>query len=230
MKKISPEFLTTIDFMFNAKVRDNDGNFTDEERDIFTKQMIQGYKVGCLNLECQQIGMSTLTQLTKVMRRHQRFHAFNFYGNNICDYGIPTVYQILLANKEITVLDIGCNDLTQQSQQVLYNIIKDTNIKSLQLGEREEKWHANKFNVNFLSELIDAIKKKNQIVCLGLNGLKLAERKGSKMISLTNKLADYISLDHKLKTLCISNCGFSSADMVVVTTMGLLQNKYIRYF
>ena len=228
-KRIPQELLDTIEFLFHAKARDNGGTFTEEEREIFRKQLIQGYKMGCLNLECQQIGMATLTQITKVMRRHKNFHSFNFYGNNICDHGIPTVLQLLLANKEITVLDIGCNDLTQQSQQVLFNIIKQTNLKSLQLGERADKWHANKFSVNFLSDLIEVIKEKSQIVCLGLNGLKLSTRKGSKRQSIADKLAEYVSLDDKLRTLCISNCGFTTADMVVVTTMGLLQNKYIRF-
>ena len=229
MKSIPQELYDTIDFLFMARVRDCSGNYTEEERDIFTKKMVSGYKVGCLNLECQQIGMSVLTQLTKVMRRHKNFHAFNFYGNNICDHGILTVYQLMVSNKQVTNLDIGCNDLSQQSQQTLFDIIKDTNLKSLQIGEKDEKWHPNKFGVKLLAELIDKIKAADRITCLGLNGLKMSSRKGSKRYSIADKLADYISQDTKLRTLCIADCGFNSADMVTVTTLGLLRNRYIQY-
>ncbi|EAY16906.1 Leucine Rich Repeat family protein [Trichomonas vaginalis G3] len=228
-KKVPPNFLEAIRYLYSAKVKDNMGVSTDEEKEIFFKQVKNGFKYGILNLENQQSGMTLLTQLTKLLRQFKDFHCLNLYGNNVCDHGLLTVYQNLTANHNITAIDLGSCNLSHQSQQLLYDMVRETGIDSLQLGNHNVVFYSNKFPPEFLAELLNRIRIAKRIKCLGLSGLKLSARKGPKRYSIAGNLAYFLENDDIIKTLNISGCDFNTVDMADLVTNGFLKNSSLQY-
>lgn len=227
--KISNNFLEAIRYLYSAKVKDNMGISTDAERDLFFKQVKNGYKYGILNLENQQSGMTVLTQLTKLLRQFKDFHCLNLYGNNVCDHGLLTVYQNLIANHNITAIDLGSCNLSQQSHQILFDIVKDSALDSIQLGNHNTVFYTNKFPPEFLVELLNRIRIAHRVKCFGLSGLKLSARKGPKRYSIAGDVAFFLENDDLIKTLNISGCDFNSVDVAELVSNGILKNRSLRY-
>lgn len=220
-----------IDSLFQAKIRDNgtELDYTEEEYNKFCNQFERGFPIGTLDFTGQQIGMNILTKLTKVLRESKHIRSFQLYGNLIRDHGIHSLYQLLITNPGVVILDVGCNDFTNQAVPCLIDIILSTLIKSLQIGVTGLAWHNNKFNVQSLHELLIAIQSCNRIQCLGLSGLKLSVRHGARRISIAEPFADYLRQDVALQSLSISDCGFTPKEMESVLMKGLAYNSHIKF-
>lgn len=217
------------DGLFQAKIQDSGAEYSEEDYIRFCSQLEKAFPVGTLDFTGQQIGMNILTKLTKVLRESKHIRAFMLYGNLIRDHGIHSLYQLLITNPRVVILDIGCNDLTNQAVPAVIDIILGTEIVSLQIGATGIAWHNNKFNTNSLIEIINAVHQANRIECLGLSGLKLSVRQGARRLTIAEELANFINVDQYLKSLSISNCGFIPHDVEVVTQCGLLHNNRIKF-
>lgn len=114
----------TYDGLFKAKLRDNGIEFSEDDYKRFCTQLDNSFSKGVLDLSGQRIGINMLTKLTKVLRQAPHIRVFNLYGNLIRDHGIHSLLQLLLANQQVEVLDIGCNDLSNQAVPCLIDIIK----------------------------------------------------------------------------------------------------------
>ncbi|KAH0787757.1 Leucine Rich Repeat family protein [Histomonas meleagridis] len=210
-------------------MRDNGLEYSDDEYKRFLNRISPAYDKGILNLSGQRIGINVLTKLTKVLRTSPHIRKFNFYGNLIRDHGMHTLLQLLLTNTQVEVIDIGCNDLTNQAVPCLIDIIKQTNIKSLQLGVNGVAWHTNKFNLKSLTDIINAVHQSNRIECLGLNSLKFSIRQGTKRSTIADYFAEFIREDNCLKSLSLSDCDLSIKEEDIVTADGLLTNGNIKF-
>lgn len=217
------------DGLFNAKIRDSGSQYSDDEYNRFAGQFERGFRVGTIDFTAQRVGVGILTKLTKILRESKHIRSFQFYGNLIRDYGMVVVLQLLLGNPSIVILDVGCNDLTNQSVSCLVDMITCTTITSLQLGATSIAWHHNKFNLQGMTELLDAVQSVQRIKCLGLSGLKLAARQGARRVSMAEPLAMLISTSQVLESISIANCGFTLKDMEIVTMQGLVKNKGLRF-
>ena len=218
-----------FDGLFKAKLRDNGIEYSDDNYRSFCAQISRSFLKGILDLSGQRIGINTLTKLTKVLRTSPFIRVFNLYGNLIRDHGLQSLLQLLIANPQVEVVDIGCNDLTNRSIACLVDIIKTTNVRSLQLGSIGVAWHNNKFHIQSVSEILAAVHSTGRIECLGLHGMKMSERQGSRRMSIVQELADFIANDHALRSLAIGDNGFTLKEEDVVTVQGLLMNERIRY-
>ena len=147
----------TFDGLFKAKLRDNGIEYSEDDYKRFCSQLSSSFSKGVLDLSGQRIGINMLTKLTKVLRQAPHIRVFNLYGNLVRDHGIHSLLQLLLANQQVEVLDIGCNDLSNQAVPCLIDIIKETKIKSLQIGTTGLAWHNNKFSLLSLIDIIKAI-------------------------------------------------------------------------
>ena len=119
-------------------------DYSEDDYKRFCSQLSSSFSKGVLDLSGQRIGINMLTKLTKVLRQAPHIRVFNLYGNLVRDHGIHSLLQLLLANQQVEVLDIGCNDLSNQAVPCLIDIIKETKIKSLQIGTTGLAWHNNK--------------------------------------------------------------------------------------
>ena len=218
----------TFDSLFKAMVRDNGAENSEDDYKRFHNQIKKSFSKGVLDLSGQRIGINVLTKLTKVLRTAPHIRVFNFYGNMIRDHGIHTLVQLLKANLQVEVLDIGCNDLTNQAVSYVIDIIRNTRIYSLQLGTRGLAWHNNKFSLISLSEIIAALKETKRMQCLGLSGLTMSMRNGARRINVADDVSDFVSQDKMLKTLTLAGCEFAPKEIRVVCD-GLLRNDKIRY-
>jgi Ran GTPase-activating protein (RanGAP) involved in mRNA processing and transport len=218
-----------FDGLFKARLRDNGTEYSDDDYKRFCAQLDRSFAKGILNLSRQRIGINVLTKLTKVLRTAPFIRVFNFYGNLIRDHGIHSLLQLLVANAQVQVLDLGCNDLTDRSVPCVVDIIKKTRIRSLQIGELTLASHTNKFTILSISEIINATKEASRLECVGFSGLKMSERHGSHRNTAVEVLADYIAEDPAVSTLSISNNGFSLREEDVLTANGLLMNPRLRF-
>lgn len=218
-----------FDGLYKAKLRDNGIEHSEDDYKRFCRQLNRSFSKGILDLSCQRIGINILTKLTKVLRAAPHIRVFNFYGNLIRDHGIHSLLQLLMANTQVEVVDIGCNDLGNSSIPTIIEIIKSTNVKSLQLGATGVAWHNNKFSLQCLTDLINAMHGAGKIECLGLASIKMSTREGSRRVSIADVLADYINDDPTLKSVAICDCGFSLREEDLVTTHGLLSNERLKF-
>jgi Ran GTPase-activating protein (RanGAP) involved in mRNA processing and transport len=220
---------TPFDGLFKAKLRDNGIEYSDDDYKRFCAQLEQNFWKGTLNLSRQRIGINVLTKLTKVLRTAPFIRVFNLYGNLIRDHGIHSLLQLVTANTQVQVLDIGCNDLTDRSIPCVVDIIRATEVRSFQLGERGTALHTNKFTILSMTEIINALKAAARVQCLGFSGLKMSDRQGVRRTSAVEVLADYIAEDEALSTLVLSNNAFSLREEDVLTAQGLLLNSVLRF-
>ena len=218
----------SFDGIFKAKLRDNNTEYSEDDYKRFCRQLNASFSKGILNLSGQRIGINVLTKLSKLMRANQHVTSFNFYGNLIRDHGIHSLTQLLLVNTQVRVLDIGCNDLTNQAVPSIIDIIRDTNIESIQIGTTGAGWHNNKFTVQALIDIVTAVKEADKIQCLGLSGLPMSTRVGARKISMNNELADFVSKESALRSLSIASVGFPAKEQAVVSE-GILQNRQLKY-
>ncbi|OHT07555.1 hypothetical protein TRFO_05189 [Tritrichomonas foetus] len=220
-----------IDSLFKAKIRDNgtESEYTEDEYHRFCSQLEKAFPVGTLDFTSQQIGMNILTKLTKVLRESKHIRSFKLYGNLIRDHGIHSLLQLLITNPKVVILDIGCNDFTNQAVPCLIDIILNTTITSLQIGATSLAWHNNKFNIQSLIDILIACNKSKRIKCLGLSGLKMSIRQGARRVSMAENLASFIRNDLTIRSLSIADCGFTPKDMETVAITGLLLNDRLKF-
>ncbi|EAY10789.1 Leucine Rich Repeat family protein [Trichomonas vaginalis G3] len=219
---------TSFEGIFKAKLRDNNAPFSEDDYKRFCNQLKASFAVGVLNLSGQRIGINVLTKLSKLLRANQQITAFNFYGNLIRDHGIHSLLQLLMVNTRVKVLDIGCNDFTNQAVPTIVDIINNTKITSLQIGTVGVAWHNNKFTIPALSDIVRAVQGSNRIECLGLSGLCMSFRVGARKISMDADLAHFIEESSTLKSLSIAENGFAPKEQEVVLN-GLLQNENLKF-
>lgn len=213
--------------LYMSLIRDIGVDFTEHGYNNFIKQVRTAFKRGVIDLSNQQISASVLTNLTKVFGIATNARKLNLYGNLIADHGLSSVIQLLLTYPSITVLDIGCNNLTNQGMSAILDIIRNTNITSLQLGAAGLPWHKNTFSLKSLRELFEELLITSKIKCLGLSGIPFTARKGSRRYSIVAEFTEFIRQYDVLHTLSISDCSLLVHDAEKIFLQGLSKNTGI---
>ena len=195
----------------------------------FMKQIKSNLKYNILNLEKMRLTIRGLIGIPKILRFLPKITKINFYDNLIQDSGVHSVFNMFRTHLQIKSLDIGCNDLSDGSILTLCDLLKKTNINRLQLGRKEVTWQANKFSLDFLSNLLNVIIEKNNIECLGLSGI--IGIKSKKMIQkspLSYFINQLVQNSNTISTLDISHLGFVETDQDLLGK-GFSINKSLRY-
>lgn len=213
--------------LYMSLIRDIGVDFTEQGYNNFIKQVRTAFKRGVIDLSNQQISASVLTNLTKVFGIATNARKLNLYGNLIADHGLSSVIQLLLTYPSITVLDVGCNNLTNQGMSAILDIIRNTNITSLQLGAAGLPWHKNTFSLKSLRELFEELLITSKIKCLGLSGIPFTARKGSRRYSIVAEFTEFIRQYDVLHTLSISDCSLLVHDAEKIFLQGLSKNTGI---
>ena len=218
-----------LDDLFRAKIRDSGGEFREEEFNRFCHQLEKAFPQGTLDFTSQQIGMGILTKLTKVLRESKHIRCFKLYGNLIRDHGILSLLQLLVANPQVVILDIGCNDFSNQAVQCIVDMIIGTSITSLQLGATGLAWHNNKFTIQGLTDILHAVHEAQRVQCLGLSGIRMSVRQGPRRLTIADRLAEFIRMDQVLLSLSFANSGFTQKEMEQITMDGLVWNNTLKF-
>ena len=218
-----------LDDLFMAKIRDSGTEWREEEFNRFCNQFERAFPQGTLDFTSQQVGMGILTKLTKVLRESKHIRSFKLYGNLIRDHGILSLLQLLVANPRVVILDIGCNDFTNQAVQCIVDMIIGTSITSLQLGATGLAWHNNKFTMQGLTDILNALREARRVQCLGLSGLRMSIRQGPRRLTIADRLAEFIRQDDVLLSLSFANCGFIQKEMEQITEQGLIWNTTLKF-
>ncbi|KAK8838383.1 Leucine-rich repeat-containing protein 74A [Tritrichomonas musculus] len=217
-----------INDLYSAKLSDQECEEVECDRLRFIKQVEDGFKINVFDLNYSQSGINVLTRIPKFFRFFPKLKYLHFYSNLFRDSGLSKILEILQENHQITHLDIGCNDLSDGSLICMMDIIKSTNIKSLQLGRREESLQMNRYTKDSLNKIMNVISDQNSLQCFGISGIPLVKQKVVFNAGQFSKhLSNLISHCTKLKTLDISYCGLNDNDQINLAE-GFLSNKSIR--
>lgn len=208
------EALTEI---YQAKTWDNQFAIESEsERRRFMKRLRLGLKQRILDLSFWQCKMNVLGKIPKMVRLFPRIRSLNLYNNMIKDTGLPRVYHILHSEPQIVVLDIGANELTDDSYMRMIDIIKNTEIESLQMGRRgDPSAQDNKYSTDILTSIIKAVSERGKLRCFGISGTPMFRQKVSKQIA--PYLAEMLDACPDMETLDLSSCGLIDSDQLVLS-------------
>lgn len=202
-----------IDDLYCSKLSDQECEEVECDRLRFVQQVEAGFKNNVFDLSHSQSGTNVLTRIPKFFRFFPKLKYLDFYSNLFRDSGLQKILEILQENHQITHLDIGCNDLSDGSTICMIDIIKKTNITSLQLGRREESLQMNRYTKDSLNKIMDVISERNSLECFGISGIPLVKQKVVFNAGHFSKhLSNLISNCSKLKTLDISYCGLTDND------------------
>lgn len=127
-----------IDDLYHAKLADNECDEVECDLQRFVQQVQSGLKIKVFDLRNMQIQLGVLARIPKFFRLLPNIRKLDLYANLIRDEGLQEVLQMLQSNSYITVIDVGCNDLTDGSAMTICSLLKTKNLKSLQLGRHEE--------------------------------------------------------------------------------------------
>ena len=214
--------------LYHAKALDTNVEEVDCDRVRFLQQLEAGFKQNFLDLTNMQAGMNVMARIPKFFRLVPNLKHLHFYSNLFRDSGLQKIYGILHTNPQIVSVDVGCNDLTDSSMISLLDIVTNTDIKSLQLGRRDETFQMNRYTKNCLISVIDSIITRNSLQCFGISGIPLVKQKKTLLSrDFVPILSKAIAKCTNLKTLDISYCGLTDADQSIMQA-GFDENQSLK--
>ena len=198
------------------------------DRERFMKQLQRGFKHRVLDLSFLQCKTNVLARIPKMLRLVPRIRVLQLYNNLIKDAGLQRIYHIVSSEPQIVVLDIGANELTDDSYMRMIDIVKQTEIESLQLGRRREpSAQDNKYSTDVLVSIIQAVTERKKLTCFGISGTLMFRQKVAKQIA--PHLSEMISSCEGLEALDISACGLLDTDQAVLA-QALVKNTSLTTF
>ena len=221
---------SVLDDFYDMKTENDDLDvIPDDDYSRFMNQIQTGLNVNVLDCKKMHIGVHALNGVQRMMRYLPKLVKIDFYDNLIRDSGLKSVLNILLANRSITHIDLGCNDLGDGCALVLSDIIRKTPLKSLQLGRREMVWQANKLNADCVFTVLNTIIETNKLECLGLAGIiEPKSKKGLNRITTSELIANVIKKCTKLSTLNLSYDSLTEEDQELLEN-GFSVNEHLRH-
>jgi Leucine-rich repeat (LRR) protein len=229
--ELSEELLTAISELFQVHtsgrvVEDS----IDDDYAHYLTQLTDGFGRQVLSFQGLHFKMHVLTRVPKLLRLMPGLRKLDLFDNLLQDSGVQALSQILLANPQITSLDIGRNDLSEGCLICLCDLIRDLPIRRLQLGSRSLQWQINRFSPEALSHIVDTIAAADRLECVGLAGTCAGKdmRKSREMRKLAVHVGRLVATSGRLSTLDVSSLGFVEADQATLGD-GFGQSASLRY-
>ena len=91
-----------------------------------------------LTLRGAHLGSAAASTIAKFCRNRTDLVKLDLYYNSLRDQGLSIISHFIQLNKGVNILNIGCNDLTDKSQNYLAGMILSNHLYSLQLGVTEK--------------------------------------------------------------------------------------------
>ena len=222
------DYSQAINELYQCKLSDNTNENIEIDYIQFFKQLQRGFNYHTLDLDRVLFGNNVLSRLGRVLRMVPGVDRLKFYGNLIRDGGIQKVVQLLQTNPQITFLDIGSNELTDESLRHIKEILKKTCITSLQIGSFENTYQQNRFTWEAVEVMMEVIAKRGIMVCFGIGGIgALKQAKMGKAKDFSKYLSKLICRCKKLATLDISRCNLVDSDQAIIAA-GFFENNSLK--
>lgn len=218
-----------INELYQSKVIDNPREQLEGDFIKFAKQVQNGFVHHTLDLQKLQFGLTVLSRIPRLMRIVPGITRLNFYGNLIKDSGLPKVFQLLELNLQVKYLDLGANDLCDDSMIAMLDIVRNVPLKSLQLGSYDDMYQPNRFTRESLEAIMAEICISNQLECFGIGGIgSIKQKKTQKAKKFSKHLSKLLVTCDKLRTLNISKCNLVDSDQSILAA-GFSENKNLKY-
>ena len=215
--------------LFQATQIDNEKFAIKGDKDFFTKQFKKGIENNELKLTNQQAALTMLSRIPKALRYFPNICYLNLYGNIIRDEGLSRVKGICSNSPNIIKLDVGSNDLSDASALILAEIIKETNIKSLQIGRKGPSYTQNWFTRDGLVTIIKAVRKTNKLRCFGIAGIAgMKQKKTQRYRDFPIYISNLFEKCTNLVTLDLTDSGFHTSDQFELAK-GIRENKNLKH-
>ena len=215
--------------LYQAKLADSSAQPIEQDYIKFIKQITRGIKYGELDLTGVQGSYNVFSRVPRIIRQFTKIYSLKFFANLNKDLGMQRILQILRTIPRITVMDIGCNDVSDESASLITDIITFTNIVSLQLGKKGRNLSMNRFTRDGITNMLRALEERNNLKCLGMSGIgSIRQKKTRKFMEYSSLIGSVIAKCNKLSTLDISECGFTDMD-VIPLAVGFEANKTLRH-
>lgn len=215
--------------LYQAKLSDTGHQAIENDYMKFVKQITHGLEFGELDLTNVQGSYNVFSRVSRFIRQYSKIYSLKFFANLNKDIGMQRILQILKTNPKIKVIDIGCNDLSDESASLLTDIITMTNVRSLQLGKKGRSLSMNRFTRDGVTQMLETLAMKNSLVCLGISGIgSIKQKKTHNFIEYSSLLGKVIANCPRISTLDISECGLCATDLDPLVE-GFNKNKTLRH-
>lgn len=215
--------------LYQAKLADSGSEALENDYLKFIKQITEGLAYKVVDFTGIQGSYNVFSRLTRLLRQYPSVYSLKFFSNLNKDIGLQRIVQVCRTNPRITSLDIGCNDLSDESCGIMIDMVKYSNLNSLQLGKFNQTLLANRFTRDGITNFIIDISKQNKLRKLGLSGIgSLKQRKTLKYNDFSQVIGNMIALCTKLLTLDISEMGFVDSDIPHIS-QGFSFNKTLKH-
>jgi Ran GTPase-activating protein (RanGAP) involved in mRNA processing and transport len=207
-----------LEDVYKAKITDSDCEDLEPERLRFMDHLNSNLKFRVFDMRDMQAGMNVICRLPKIFRIRPDISILHMHGNLIRDSGLPKILQLIQANPNVRVLDIGANDISDCGVVYLGEMLRQSKVTSLLLGcQGEASIQENRFGREGLCSFFQVMRQTDSLKCLGIRGLGLSHAGPPSKASLFPKeLANVIGHCSNLENLDISKCGLIDADQRVL--------------
>lgn len=202
-----------LDDLYLARNADKDQEGVESDRLNFLNQVGSGFERRVCDLAFMQCGLNVLARIPKVLRLVPKIRSMLLYNNLVRDGGLQKVFEILQENPNIVVLDIGANDLSDSSLTQMIDIIKRSDLVSLQIGRREPSLQENQYSQPGIAAILDMVMARNTLRCFGVAGIPLSKhRRRAPGRDFAERIANLLNTCTRMEVLDISWCGLTAAD------------------
>lgn len=215
--------------LYQAKLADNGSEALENDYLKFIKQVTEGLTYKVVDFTGCQGSYQVFSRLTRLIRQYPTVYSLKFFANLNKDIGLQRIVQVCRTNPRITSLDIGCNDLSDESCSIMSDMVKYSNLNSLQLGKFDNELLHNRFTRDGITPFLIEITKLNKLRKLGLSGIgSIKQRKTIKYNEFSQVVSELVAKCSKLLTLDLSEMGFIETDLPVLTS-GFERNHTLKH-
>ena len=133
--------LLFLEELYVAKCKDTGEEPTREEFMHFSGRLKTKVFGSAVILRGTHLGSAAANTLAKFCRNRNDLTKLDLYCNSFKDQGLAVIAHFIQLNRSIRILNIGCNDITDKSQNHLSKMILSNHLLSLQVGITERPSH-----------------------------------------------------------------------------------------
>lgn len=215
-----------LEELYVARCKDSQDEPSFEEFHRFQRKLQNKIGIGKCVLRFQRFGPTAANVLSKYLRNRVDIRKLDIYGNQIKDTGLHMICHLLRLNSSIKMINLGSNDLDDKSVFNLVDIIKNSQINSLQIGTTESSIYENSFTCTTLNLLAQTISEGDHLNCLSINSSKLGPPPDNNIPN--EAFQTLFSKCPTLRTLKICHCNVPSSSILFAIQNGFFQTSNLK--
>ncbi|KAL4510557.1 hypothetical protein ABPG72_004711 [Tetrahymena utriculariae] len=171
-----------------------------------------------INISNNRIGKVGCDQISlQISQKYCRLEVLNLGGNKLGDTAVKDLFQSILKNQNLRILDLSDNNLSDNASQYLGQIVKTCSIFELYIG-----W--NQLRASSGKEIFSALTENNYLKVIDISGNSLGRGE-----SFVNEIENFMQKNTDVYHLDLSSNFFSYEDSIAISK-SLESNKTIYGF